>query len=359
MSVGTAERASFGETEEQAALRASVRDLLTKHSDSAAVRRATTTDTGYDADVWSKLCEQIGVAALAVPEEYDGVGAGIAELHVVQEELGRRLTPSPMLGSAVLGTFALLSSDDADACARLLPSAAAGTSTLAVCWADAHGWTGFGVESSADTLTGTAHFVLGGDVADVLLVLTHDGLYEVDPTAEGVTRRRVPSMDPTRALSEVSFASVPGTRIAAPADLADRLRTHALVALSAEQVGAAAALLEQTVDYTKSRKQFGRVIGSFQALKHRMADMYALVETARSMSYAAAQSGSAEDAAIAKVYCSEAFEQVAAEAVQLHGGIAITWEHDAQLYFKRAHGSAQLFGAPSTYLPELAAAAGL
>ncbi len=179
-------------------------------------------------------------------------------------------------------------------------------------------------------------------------------LLEVDPTADGVTRRRVPTMDPTRSLAEVTFSGVTGTRVPCPSDLVERLRTVAVIAVSAEQVGAAQAALDLTVEYTKNRKQFGRVIGSFQALKHRMADMYALVETARSMSYAAALSQDPQDAYAAKVYCSEAFEQVASETIQLHGGIAITWEHDAQLYFKRAHGTAQLFGPPRTYLQAIA-----
>lgn len=344
---------------EQAALRESVRDLLSKHSDPASVRKAITSERGYDRQLWSMLCEQIGVAALAIPEEYDGVGAGLAEVHVVQEELGRTLTPSPMLGSAILGAQALLLSGDTDACARLLPGVAAGESTLALCWAGPRGWGNYGVEASGTSLTGTASYVLDGAVADTLLVATESGLFEVDAATDGVSRRRVPTMDPTRSLSEVTFEGATGRRVNGPADLMDKVRTTALIALSAEQVGAAAAASEHTVEYAKSRKQFGRAIGSFQALKHRMADMYALVETARSMSYAAARSQTPEDAAIAKVYCSEAFQSVAAEAVQLHGGIAITWEHDAQLYFKRAHGSAQLFGQPREFLPSLAETAGL
>ncbi|MFD4367381.1 acyl-CoA dehydrogenase family protein [Rhodococcus sp. NPDC058521] len=347
------------DTEEQAALRASVRDLLNKHSDPAAVRKAIDSANGYDEQLWARLCGQIGVAALAIPEEYDGVGAGYGEVHVVQEELGRSLTPSPMLGSAILGAHAVLLSENSEACARLLPTLAAGESTLALCWANESGWSDYGIRTDGTVLEGVASYVLGGDIADTLLVVTEDGLFEVDPASDGVARRRVPTMDPTRTLSTVTFDGASARHLGGPADLADRLRTLALIALSAEQVGAAAVAMEQTVEYAKSRKQFGRAIGSFQALKHRMADMYALVETARSMSYAAARSGSAEDAAIAKVYCSDAFRMVASEAVQLHGGIAITWEHDAQLYFKRAHGSAQLFGQPREYLPGLAAAAGL
>lgn len=341
------------ETEDRAALRESVRNLLAKHSDSSAVRKAITAPEGYDAGLWERMVEQIGVAALAVPEDYDGVGASLAETHVVLEELGRTLTPSPMLGSAVLAAQALLLSGDTEACARLLPGIAAGE-IAAVCWASAAGWSSPGVTATGDRLDGTAHYVLGGDVASTQLVLARDGdavaLFEVDPHATGVTRRRVPTMDPTRSLAQVRFDGVTGRPLASPADLVDRLRTVALIALSAEQVGAAQAALDLTVEYTKNRKQFGRVIGSFQALKHRMADMYALVETARSMSYAAALSQDTQDAYAAKVYCSEAFEQVAAETIQLHGGIAITWEHDAQLYFKRAHGTAQLFGQPREFL---------
>ncbi|MCQ4117687.1 acyl-CoA dehydrogenase family protein [Rhodococcus tibetensis] len=344
------------DNDERADLRASVRDLLSKHSDSRAVRRAITTEHGYDESLWRRLCEQIGVAALAIPEKYDGVGASLLEVHVVQEELGRTLTPSPMLGSAVLAGQTLLLSGDDDACARLLPDIAAGPQA-ALCWAGPDGWSHFGVTAAGETLSGTAHYVLSGDVADLLLVLTDDGLFEVAARADGVTRRRVPAMDPTRTLSEVSFADVTARRLVSTPDLVERIRAVALIALSAEQVGAASAALEQTVEYAKSRKQFGRAIGSFQALKHRMADMYALVETARSMSYAAALSGTYEDAVIAKVYCSEALQSVAAEAIQLHGGIAITWEHDTQLYFKRAHGSAQLFGQPREYLHQLAQAA--
>lgn len=346
------------ETEERAALRDSVRTLLAKHSDSAAVRRAITTDSGYDDELWTMLVEQVGVAALAVPEEYDGVGASWVETHVVLEELGRTLTPSPFLGSAVLAAQTVLLSGDADAAARLLPGIAAGE-VVAVCWASAAGWQRPGVSVEGDVLTGTAHYVLGGDIASTLLVLAADGdtvgLFEVDPDTDGVSRRRVPTMDPTRSMAEVSFSAVTGRRLSSSDDLVDRLQASAAIALSAEQVGAAQAVLDLTVDYAKNRKQFGRAIGSFQALKHRMADMYALVETARSMSYAAALSQDPQDAYAAKIYCSEAFQQVASEAVQLHGGIAITWEHDAQLFFKRAHGSAQLFGQPREYLSAISA----
>jgi alkylation response protein AidB-like acyl-CoA dehydrogenase len=341
-------------SDEVEGLREAVATLLAKRSDSAAVRRAVDSVRGYDEELWRLLCDQIGVAGLAVPERFGGAGASLTEVHVVLEELGRTLTPSPMLGSAVLGSQLLLLTEDDDACDRLLPGIAAGTSVAAVAWADEGGrWGADAVTATDGRLTGTAHYVLDGDVADVLLVIARDehgvGVYEVDPDAAGVTRMHTPSMDITRRLARVELAHAAGTRLAGDATTAmDALQELACVALSAEQVGAAARALEMTVDYTKIRVQFGRPIGSFQALKHRMADLYVLVESARSASYAAL--AGTIDASVAKVYCSEALSAVAAEAIQLHGGIAITWEHDAHLYFKRAHGSAALFGSPGEHV---------
>ncbi|MEU2031691.1 acyl-CoA dehydrogenase family protein [Nocardia amamiensis] len=333
---------------------ASVRALLTKHAGSAAVRAAMDTELGYDPDLWRLLCEQIGVAALAIPEEYGGFGASLVESLLVVGELGRTLAGVPMLGSAVLGAQAVLLSGDAEACARLLPEVAEGTRAIAVCWAGESGWDEPDVRETDGALTGTAHYVLDGVSAETLVVVTPGGLFEVDPTAAGVTRRSAPTMDPTRKLAEITFAAAPARRLgsADPAATIARLRDIAWAAVAAEQVGAAERCLEMTVDYAKSRVQFGRVIGSFQALKHRMADMYVLLESARSASIAATAAvaanspSAAEDVWVARVHCSEALTAIAAETVQLHGGIAITWEHDAHLFFKRAHADAQLFGTP-------------
>lgn len=361
------------DTEEQAALRSAVADLLTKRSDSAAVREAFTSEHGWDPALWSTLVEQIGVAALSIPEEYDGAGAGWVETHLVCEELGRRLTPSPFLGSAVLAAHAVLAAGDADACARLLPSIAAGEQA-ALCWASESGWATPGVRATDGRLRGTAHHVLGGDTAATLLVVALDGdgvgLFEVPADADGVSATRVPVMDPTRSTATVTFDDVAATAIPTRASFLSRLRAAGWAALSAEQVGAARAVLDATVQYTQERKQFGRVIGSFQALKHRMADMYVEAETARSLSYSAAALVAAADddesayaaeveAAAAKVYCSEALQWITGEAIQLHGGVAITWEYDTHLFFKRAHGTAQLLGQPHELLAALETAAGL
>ncbi|WP_280428088.1 acyl-CoA dehydrogenase family protein [Nocardia brasiliensis] len=333
---------------------ASVRALLTKHAGSAAVRKAMDTELGYDPALWRLLCEQIGVAALAVPEEYGGIGASLVESLLVVGELGRTLAGVPMLGSAVLGAQAVLLSGDAEACARLLPEVAEGTRTLAVCWAGASGWDEAGVREADGKLTGTAHYVLDGVGADTLLVVTASGLFEVPADTAGVSRRTVPTMDPTRKLSSITFTEVQARRLGSgdPVALRTQLREIAWAAIAAEQVGAAERCLELTVDYTKSRVQFGRAIGSFQALKHRMADMYVLLESAKSAAQAATLAvteqspGAAEDVWVARLHCSDALTTIVAETVQLHGGIAITWEHDAHLFFKRAHGDAHLFGIP-------------
>jgi hypothetical protein len=337
-------------SDEQRGLRDAVRTLLAKRSDSAAVRRAAAGDTGYDEQLWQVLCAQIGVAALAVPEALGGVGAGPREVQLVMAELGRTLTPSPLL-STVLATALLGALDDADAAARLLPRVAEGT-VAAVAWADAAGrWGNGAVRMQDGRLHGEAHYVLDGDTAEILLVVAEGAVYEVDPAQ--AQRTHTPTMDVTRRLATVRLDGAAGSRIGpvdATAALASAL-DDAVVALAAEQVGAAEAALQLTVEYAKVRQQFGRPIGSFQALKHRMADLYVRLEAAKSAAYAAAEG--AVLPSVAKAYCTEAFQAIAADTIQLHGGIAITWEHDAHLYFKRAHATAALFGAPEEHVARL------
>jgi alkylation response protein AidB-like acyl-CoA dehydrogenase len=357
-------------TQEQEDLRAAVRGLLDRYPIGP--------DAGADAEraLWGRLCAEIGVGGLAIPERFGGSGAGDTEVHVVMEELGRSLTPAPMLGSAVLATQALLASGDEAACERLLPSLADGTKIAALGWTTAAGhWdpdevayraAASGAAPNGWVLTGEAHFVLDGDVAATLLVpaVMPDGgtcLFEVAPDQSGVTRTRCTTVDESRPLSVVRLDSAAGLRIGERVDL-DRVRTAGCIALCGEQVGAAAAALARTVEYAKVRVQFGRPIGSFQALQHRMAEMHVLVESARSLSYAAAEAGRTHQpdvslrAAAAKAYCSEALVRVTGEMIQLHGAIGMTWEHVAHRYFKRAHGSAFLLGAPASHVARIAAA---
>jgi len=359
-------------TGEQRDLRDAVRGLLARQQGPAP--QPGDPGPGYDRALWQRLCGEIGVAGLAIPACYGGAGAGPAETHVVMEELGRGLTPSPMLGSAVLAAQALLASGDAAACQRLLPAVADGTAIAALAWTDEAGhWdprtVAFGATSD-HVLTGEAHYVLDGDAAGVLLAAAHTpggvALFEVDLRHSGVTRRAVTTMDTTRRLASVRLDEAPGLLLGDHAGTAGgqslaRARDLACIALTAEQVGAAQRALDLTVAYTKVRVQFGRAIGSFQALQHRMADLYVLVESARSLSYAAASAaaGGAPDlglrAAAAKAYCSEALARVAGQMIQLHGAIGVTWEHDAHRYFKRAHGSGQLFGSPAEHIAKVAA----
>ncbi|MDH6679681.1 alkylation response protein AidB-like acyl-CoA dehydrogenase [Rhodococcus sp. LBL1] len=366
-------------TEEQIELRKTVAQLLSKRADAAALRKTLESGEAFDRGLWDVLCQQVGVAALAIPEEFGGFGATLVEQHLVLEELGASLTPSPMFGSAVLAAQAILATGNDEACERLLPGIAEGSSIAALCWVGPEGhWrssevacTAAGSDADGYTVSGTAHYVLDGAHADVLIVAASvDGaiaLFEVDPSADGVARRQLPTMDLTRPMSLVEFTSAPAVRLTADDATAalERVRQIAIVALSAEQVGAAARCLQMTVDYSKDRVQFGRAIGSFQALKHRMADLYFLVETARSASYAAVYSlseglpSAAADAAVAKAYCSEALLAITGDSIQLHGGIAITWEHDAHRFFKRAHGSSQLFGQPEEFIKEMESLAGL
>jgi alkylation response protein AidB-like acyl-CoA dehydrogenase len=367
-------------TSEQQALRDAVRGLIARH------RR------GDDGALWGRLCGEIGVAGLAVPECYGGAGAGPVETHVAMEELGRDLTPTPLLGSAVLAAQALLASGDTAACGRLLPAIADGTTIAALAWtgsgghwdpgdvachahtaADSNG-RGTGGSTGGSTgadpdgdwlLNGEARYVLDGDTADVLLIAARApdgiGLFEADPEQAGITRSATTAMDGSRPLAVVGLENARGRRIGERAGLA-RARDLACIALSAEQVGAARRALELTVAYTKVRVQFGQAIGSFQALQHRMADLHVQVESARSLSYAVASAAAdaAPDlglrAAAAKVHCSEVALRVAGEMIQLHGAIGITWEHEAHRYLKRAHGAAQLFGPPSEHAARIATA---
>ncbi|MEE3849543.1 acyl-CoA dehydrogenase family protein [Gordonia sp. LSe1-13] len=348
--------------EEREALADAIRELVSRRADSASARAAMRSTPRLDRKLWDTLCTEIGVASLPIPETYGGGGASFVETAAVLEELGRSLSPVPVFASA-LATAAILIADDETTKRELLPSIASGERIATVCWADERGWTEPGVTADAGLLSGTAEYVLDAECADVLVVLAGGGdtitVHTVDTDADGITVTPLPVVDPSRALSRVTFDETPATTIPSGPDVPGKLRALARSLLAAEQVGGAGAALDLTVDYTKSRKQFGRTIGSFQALKHRMADMYALVETSRSIARAAvagvvAGSPDAADlAAAAHVHCSEAFAHVAGEGIQLHGGIGITAEHDISLFFKRAHGSAQLFGQPHEVVADL------
>ncbi|MFI5953121.1 acyl-CoA dehydrogenase family protein [Cryptosporangium sp. NPDC051539] len=348
--------------DDQQDLAEAVTRLVRRRADTLDLRASIASDRGYDDVLWTTLCDQIGAAALAIPEEDGGAGFTLLETLVVAERLGAGLTPGPLLGSAVLAAQAvLLAAGPADR-ARLLPALAEGRTIGTLAWADRQGrWRTDGSDVVAGRtgdewlLSGTATLALDGAEAELLLVVadTPDGvgLFEVATTAVGLVRTATPALDPTLRFATLTLDRTPATALTTDAAAAlARLRDVAAVAVTALQVGAAEAALGRTVDYLTGRVQFGRPLGSFQALKHRLADLFVQVESARSMFLAAAWAAAHDPAdlpfraACAKAWCSEAFTAVAAEMVQMHGGIAITWEHDAHLYFKRAHATAQLFG---------------
>ncbi|WP_094288061.1 acyl-CoA dehydrogenase family protein [Mycobacterium lehmannii] len=307
-------------SEERQLLRETVAALVDKHASPAAVREAMESERGYDESLWTLLCEQVGAAALVVPEELGGAGGELADAAVVLEELGKALVPTPLLGT-ILAELALLAGDEPDT--EALEGMAEGT--------------------SVGTVVFDPDYVINGDIADVVIGADGDRMARWTE----LTANRLDAMDLTRRLARVEVQQ--STDIGSDPGLAD---TAALL-LAAEQIGAASRCLDLTVQYTKDRVQFGRPIGSFQALKHRMADMYVAVQAARAVVDEAIAAPSPTSAALARFSASEAFTNVAAEAVQMHGGIAITWEHDIQLYFKRAHGSAQLLGPPRDHLRRL------
>jgi hypothetical protein len=365
-------------TEEVEEFRSAVKALLDRRCTSADVRLALDTPLGYDPALWRRLAEELGVVGLTVPERHGGGGFSLLEAHAVLEELGRVLAPTPFLGSSILAVQTVLEAGDDSAAERILPSLADGTRIAALAWAESD-WDPARCVASATPstdglweLSGSKRYVLDGHVADVFLVLARSAggtaIFEVESAGAGVRVQPLVTMDMTRRQAHVEFDGAVGRLIGREGE-GELVLAHVLdiacVALSAEQIGAAEHCLTMTVDYAKERVQFGRPIGSFQALKHRMADLLLLVESARSLSYAAAWIAAHEPArlpalaAAAKSYCSEAFFEVSAETIQLHGGIGFTWEHDAHLYFKRAHGSMHLFGDPAWHRARLATIVGI
>jgi alkylation response protein AidB-like acyl-CoA dehydrogenase len=365
---------NFAFSEEQEELRRITRQFLESKSPEAEVRRLMDTDEGYDAAVWQQMAGELGLQSLIIPEEFGGQGFSFVELTVVLEEMGRALLCAPYFSSAVLATSTLLHAGDDAAKKEHLPGIATGETIATLAFTEPNGrWDESGIEATATqsgdgwTISGTKMFVLDGNVATLLLVAAKTSagtsIFAVDPSGSGVTRTNLSTMDQTRKQSKVELdgaaATLIGTDGAGWATL-ERVLDLAAVALAAEQVGGAQKVLETAVQYAKDRVQFGRPIGSFQAIKHKCADMLLEVESAKSAAYYAAWCAAELNdelpsvASLAKAYCSEAYFHAAAENIQIHGGIGFTWEHPAHLYFKRAKSSELLFGDP-TYHRELLA----
>jgi alkylation response protein AidB-like acyl-CoA dehydrogenase len=369
---------SFVPTEEQEELRATVRRFLEDRAPMTAVRRLMDTPAGYDGEVWSRMGGQLGLQGLQIPEVYGGQGFTIVELALVLEEMGRALLCAPFLASC-LGASAILHGATEEQRRALLPGIASGevVATLALAedggrWDDA----GIALQAWPDgrefRLEGTKSFVLDGHIAGRLVVAGRRpgssgpegiSLFLVEGEPEGLERSLLPTLDQTRRLAGLRFAGVRATLLGEEGAAWRALTTvlhEAAVCLAAEAAGGARSCLESAVEYAKVRVQFDRPIGSFQAVKHRCADLLLDVEQATSAAYHAAllaAEGSAElpvVASIAKAYCTEAYTRVATENIHIHGGIGFTWEHDAHLHLRRARSSEVLFGDPA-YHRELVA----
>jgi alkylation response protein AidB-like acyl-CoA dehydrogenase len=365
---------NFAFSEEQEELRKSVRRFLDDKSPESEVRRLMETTEGYDPAVWSQMAQQLGLQGLAIPEEYGGSGYSYVELVVVLEEMGRALLCAPYFSSVALAANALLASGDDQAKKDLLPGIASGDTIATVAFTEDNGrWDEEGITARATksgsewTLDGHKMFVIDGHVANLIIVAARTdagvSLFAVQGDAPGLTRTALSTMDQTRKQARIELSSTPGRLIGTDGQgwtTLSKMLDLAAVALAAEQVGGAQKVLDMSVEYAKVRVQFGRPIGSFQAIKHKCADMLLEVESAKSAAYYAGWAAAEDNdelpvvASLAKAYCSDAYFHSAAENIQIHGGIGFTWEHPAHLYFKRAKSSELLFGDP-TYHRELLA----
>ncbi len=366
----------FSFTDEQEQFRSVIRRFLTDKSPTTEVRRLMETSEGYDRDVWRQLSQELALPGIHIPERYGGAGFGAVELGIVMEELGRSLLCAPYFSSSVLAANAILNAASESQKVELLPDIASGERLATLAVTEPNGrWDTQGIELTATLakdgagteflLNGVKSFVLDGQIADLLIVVGRnlatsgdEGLsfFALPAQTPGVERRALETMDPTRKLSRIEFRNARaellgelGTGARALANTLD----HAAIALANEMVGGAQALFDSAISYVQTRMQFGRVIGSFQAIKHKCADMLLEVELAKSAAYYAAEAAAEDDpelpalASLAKACTSDAYMNTAANCIQLHGGIGFTWDHDTHLWFKRAKSSEVFLGDPS------------
>jgi alkylation response protein AidB-like acyl-CoA dehydrogenase len=370
---------NFAYSEEQEELRRTVRAFLEQKSPETEVRRLMETDDGLDDAVWAQMAEQLGLQGLHIPEEFGGSGFSYVELCIVLEEMGRRLLVAPFFSSVVLAANTLLESGDDAAKKELLPGIASGETKATLALTEDNGlWDESGITARATksgdawVINGTKSYVLDGALADLILVAARTdagvSLFAVPGDAAGLTRTRLATMDLTRKQAKLDFADTPAHLVGTDGGgwaVLETVLDLVNVALVNESVGGAQEVLETAVQYAKDRVQFGRPIGSFQAIKHKCADMLLEVESSKSAAYYAASAAAERTdelpttACLAKAYVGEAYFHAAAENIQIHGGIGFTWEHSAHLYFKRAKSSELLFGDPAYHRELLAQRLGL
>jgi alkylation response protein AidB-like acyl-CoA dehydrogenase len=377
----------FRFSEEQEELRQIARSFLAKRSGPEQVRADMLTDLGYDTETWRQIAVDLGWPSVHIPETFGGLGLGHVDLAVLLEASGETVLCAPFFSTVALGVNAILQiGSDAQKSDRL-PALAEGTQTATLAFTEASGrWDAKGIETTATPdgagyrLEGKKCWVIDGHSSDLVLVVARapnsrgeEGIsvFILPDDATGVVRKAVPTMDQTRRLAEIQISNVhvgpeallgefggawPGLR---------RTLDLAAIALAAEQVGGAQRCLDLTVAYAKDREQFGRPIGSFQAIKHKCADMFVAVEAARSSLYYAAciadddSDNLTMNASLTKATCSEAYFRCASETIQIHGGVGFTWEYDPHLHFKRARASESWLGDPNYHRERVAHAIGL
>jgi alkylation response protein AidB-like acyl-CoA dehydrogenase len=369
----------FAATEEQEDFRRSLRAYVERHASVRETRRLLGVDAGYDRQVWDALSQQLALPGLVVPEASGGDGFGMPELAIVFEELGRHLVPTPCL-PVILAAIVLSLVDDQTARRELLPGILSGDVLATIAVSESRSaWLAEDVSTVAESrprgqfaLTGEKRYVPYGNVADVLLVAARHGdgvsMFVVDSSAPGLTRIVQRTVDQTQRLVRLKLDATPAQLLGTEGRAWPILETVfdcASICVAAGALGGAEAVLRMAVEYAKERVQFGRPIGSFQAIKHKCADMALEVDCARSAVVLAAQPKRidrglvAESASLAKLYCCEAFSRAAAQNIQIHGGIGMTWEHDAHLFLKRSKSSELLFGGPSFHRARIAASLGI
>ena len=363
----------FQFTDEQEQFREFVRRFFNDTTPTTEVRRIMESESGFDEGIWHRLASELSLTGISIPEAYGGSGFGIVELGIAMEEMGRCLYPSPYLASCVLAAKALEFVASETQRSELLPAIAAGEQVTTLAFLENEGAPVVTDVSCTATqsgdefeLTGNKHFVLDAMVADYLLVtaMTEKGLslFQVDRTAPGLNVRALKVIDPTRRVSKVELVNTPGVLVGAEGaaqEGLERALNIAFIALANESVGGAERLFQDTLEYTKLRRQFGRTIASFQAIKHRMTEYLLSVELAKSAAYYTAEAADvgeedlAKLASIAKASASEAYLKAGVESIQLHGGIGFTWENDTHLWFKRAKSSEVFLGNPSWHRARL------
>jgi alkylation response protein AidB-like acyl-CoA dehydrogenase len=373
--------------EDRAAFRDSARQFLADNATGADVRRWMATDLGYDAEIWGRVAGELGWPAVPVPEDYGGLGLGLRETALLMEEMGAACFCSPFFATVALGASALVLGGSHEQKEEYLPGIAGGELTVTLALTEKSGRIdaeGIAAEYKTDgdfyVLNGAKRFVVDGASAGLLLIAARKpgsvgeagvSLFAVPGDAKGVARIAAPTLDQTRRQGDVTLADVRVPKATLLGEegngwaLISQVLDRGITALAAEQAGGARRVLQLTVDYIQERVQFGRAIGSFQAIKHRCADMMVKVESALAAANNAADAADAGDpafpmyAAMAKAYCSDAFFFCAGDSIQLHGGVGFTWEYDPHLFFKRARASAAMLGTADYHRERIALGLGL